>query len=825
MAPGRIPHWLLAALAAVALLACQDPAAKIAEHQKRGESYLEEQQYPEAILEFRNVLQEDPNHPGAHWGLARALLAQKDLRKAYWELQEAVRLDPSNLEAKLQYGQFLLFGKQEDLDSAVTTADEILATEPGSAPAWVLKARALDALDRNDEALEAYQKAVEAAPEQGGPLLLLANFHRQQGRNEEAEPLFRKLTEVEPKLAAYAAYGGYLASLGGRDDEAEAAYRKGLELAEPKERGDAYSLLANFLFRAGRVEQAEAVMREGIEKAEDPLPLIYGLARFYNARGDTRRAEEMIEEATRAREGDPEPLLLLSTYRGRNGDLEGALAAAEQAAQVAPDDLRARLRKAEVLVDLGYRTQDQTKIAQGRAIVDAVLGQDEASPEALFVKAKIELAERHLDEALAALRRALDTRPDWAQAHFLLGSIQFVQGDRTAARAELSRALELDAGLVEAHRLLARVHAALGDHRLAVETGREVLQQQPDDAEMRVLVAQSLVRLRRLDEALAELAKIPEAKRGAEEHYALGRVHMLQGDHDAARRELQAAAEAAPNRYEILRSLLDLDMRDGDIQDSVARIEEALRAVPEDAQLVQLHGEVSLYTGRTREAEAAFRRAIDLNPNDLRAYQSLARYLAVTGRPDEVVRTYERALDNNRESATLHLIVGSLYELQGRQDEAVERYEDAIRLDPGLAVAKNNLAYLLAERGGNLDRALDLAQEAKSLLPDNPNTADTLGWVLYKKRVPSAAIGYLREAEGGMPPDDPNLGLVRHHLALAYEADGQPARAREVLERAIKDLEARYGAAAAGEGGEAPPEPPWAAEVRSMHARLKDAAS
>ena len=144
-----------------------------------------------------------------------------------------------------------------------------------------------------------------------------------------------------------------------------------------------------------------------------------------------------------------------------------------------------------------------------------------------------------------------------------------------------------------------------------------------------------------------------------------------------------------------------------------------------------------------------------------------------------------------------------------------------MRLDPELAVAKNNLAYLIAETGGNLDRALDLAQEAKELLPDNPNAADTLGWVLYKKQSHDAAIGYLREAVRGMEPDDPQLPIVRQHLALAYQAAGDLKSAREVLDEAIADIEARQGR----EGGEAGAEPPWAGDIRALRARLEGTGS
>jgi hypothetical protein len=62
----------------------------------------------------------------------------------------------------------------------------------------------------------------------------------------------------------------------------------------------------------------------------------------------------------------------------------------------------------------------------------------------------------------------------------------------------------------------------------------------------------------------------------------------------------------------------------------------------------------------------------------------------------------------------------------------------------------------------------------------------------------------------------PELALVRHHLALAYEANGEPEQAQQTLERAIRDLEAIYQS----EGAQERPEPEWAAPIRSMHERL-----
>jgi hypothetical protein len=72
-----------------------------------------------------------------------------------------------------------------------------------------------------------------------------------------------------------------------------------------------------------------------------------------------------------------------------------------------------------------------------------------------------------------------------------------------------------------------------------------------------------------------------------------------------------------------------------------------------------------------------------------------------------------------------------------------------------------------------------------------------------------------------MEPDDPQLPIVRQHLALAYEAAGDVKSAREVVDEAIADIEARR----AREGGDAAAEPPWAGDIRALRDRLRSAGS
>ena len=486
---------------------------------------------------------------------------------------------------------------------------------------------------------------------------------------------------------------------------------------------------------------------------------------------------------------------------------------------MAPDDAVAKLRRAEVLIDIGFREGDDARVAEGNAVADAVLAREDDKPEALFVLAKVHLARKRYEDAVASLRRALDARPDWSQAHYLLGTALLFQGDVAGARGEVTRSIELDPNFVDGYKMLSRIHARLGDHALAVEAGEKALARDPSDIATRVRVAQSLVQDRRFDEALGRLLAIPEEKRGAEGNFAIGRVYAFREEWDNARKHLGLALEATPNNAEVLVALTQVDARTNKLDDAFARIRAALDANPADPRLHLLFGEFSAARGQREEAEAAFRKAIEIDPNQLTAYTNLAGLFVATARTAEAIATFEAALEQNPKSGPLHFQLGVLLEATGRPQDAMQRYQAAIEVEPGFAIAKNNLAYLMAEGGQDLDRALDLAQEAKADLPDNPNAADTLGWVLYKKKVPAAAIGYLREAANGLAPEDPNLPLVRHHLALAFEANEQPELAIEALLQAVVELDSRRAAADPKQS----PEPPWAEDIRAQLQRLRSA--
>jgi Flp pilus assembly protein TadD len=126
-------------------------------------------------------------------------------------------------------------------------------------------------------------------------------------------------------------------------------------------------------------------------------------------------------------------------------------------------------------------------------------------------------------------------------------------------------------------------------------------------------------------------------------------------------------------------------------------------------------------------------------------------------------------------------MVGMLLEMQKKLPEARAKYEQIIAIDPHAAVAANNLAWIYAESGENLDVALRLAQTAKSRMPDRAEVNDTLGWIYHKKGLGSQAVVALRDAVD----KDPQNASFQYHLGMAHAATGDAVQARAALQKAL----------------------------------------
>ena len=188
-----------------------------------------------------------------------------------------------------------------------------------------------------------------------------------------------------------------------------------------------------------------------------------------------------------------------------------------------------------------------------------------------------------LEEARRACRKLLEMRPDFAEAHVLLGEIQRRSGDEARAGESLKRALKLRPGWSEAH-LELTLGDLLGDQGQYAEAAahyRAALKLQPQWADARYNLAGALNAMGRETEAATELQAV-----------------------------LRGSPSAVDAREQLLQLLLSL--RRFDEMESVAR--EGQHRHPGASAFPRQLGIALWWLGHHEEALAAFRVAAEKAP-------------------------------------------------------------------------------------------------------------------------------------------------------------------------------------------------------------------
>jgi len=288
---------------------------------------------------------------------------------------------------------------KNDFEAAISPLQKILAEKPGFAYAHFQLAYVYTALKRAGDARGEYERAIS----------------------------------LDPKMAeAYLNLGILL--LEQRPADAVAPLRKAVELLPAQSRPR--SLLAVALDRsgdeAGAAETFEAVSRL------DPndLMAINYLGWFSLRTSKPADAETRFRRALEIQPIDP------SALKGLAGSLDAqkkpeAASAYRNYLSVQPNDSAVRARLVHLLLD-------QQQYDMALAEMDRADAGQPPPLDSLRLRADIQIAQNHLDDAIATLRKALALSPNDAQLHGGLGRLFLQKRDFPAAEKELNAALQLD---------------------------------------------------------------------------------------------------------------------------------------------------------------------------------------------------------------------------------------------------------------------------------------------------------------------------------------------------------------------------------------------
>lgn len=135
--------------------------------------------------------------------------------------------------------------------------------------------------------------------------------------------------------------------------------------------------------------------------------------------------------------------------------------------------------------------------------------------------------------------------------------------------------------------------------------------------------------------------------------------------------------------------------------------------------------------------------AIERFPSNIDIVTFVAMTESERGDHNQAIKTLKGALqypNSDDELSELWQYIGDTYYTMGRTSKAFAAYRKSLDYNPDNAVALNNYAYFITERGGNINDAYEMAHRAVALEPQNATFLDTQARVLY-------LMGRYREAK------------------------------------------------------------------------------
>jgi tetratricopeptide (TPR) repeat protein len=281
-------------------------------------------------------------------------------------------------------------------------------------------------------------------------------------------------------------------------------------------------------------------------------------------------------------------------------------------------------------------------------------------------------------------------------AHHLAGTYLEKLGRTNEAIIRFQRALQLAPHYGPARIRLAYLLTEQGDDHAAVEALTAALRSQ-NSPELHYRLGNSLLRLGRLDEAIAELeAAVRINPTFAEAHNNLASALVQRGERDAAILHLREAVRVRPDFAEARLNLAGLLGRAGRWGEAAEQYRILLQNQPTNAQL---HFELAvalLNQGLTGQAIPELRESLRLQPGSAATFNALALALATATepelrQPEEAVRLAEEACRLGHRTNAFHLDALAIANAAaGKWDAAIHAGEQAVAL--ALAAGKTNSA-------------------------------------------------------------------------------------------------------------------------------------
>ncbi|MCK4232820.1 tetratricopeptide repeat protein [candidate division WOR-3 bacterium] len=250
------------------LLGCQS------QYITAGKIYIEQDNYDEAIKQFKLAVEAEPQNPETHFWLGKAYAYKKQYEEACKNTEKAFSLDPKMIEnakkdQRFNYSIiFYMAGRKhvenKEYDLAVKRIKRSIDLDPKNSASMNLLGFCYIKLEKEDEAEGIYKTAIELVPDNIDTYINFSDFYRMKEKYKEEEGVLRKAKKIIEDPAWFKGA-----------DEKVIKNRK-------KQAAEVYVAFGNNLLKQEKSEEAVKVLTKAIELVPDDkdVNFNYGVALF-----------------------------------------------------------------------------------------------------------------------------------------------------------------------------------------------------------------------------------------------------------------------------------------------------------------------------------------------------------------------------------------------------------------------------------------------------------------------------------------------------------------------------------------------------------------
>lgn len=768
--------------------------------------------------------------------LGRAWLALGKMDAAQAAFGEALAAVPDYGPAV--FGQARIKAANRDFPAAMTLIDAVLTKDPNFIEALQFKGDILAAQGKGSESGDAYRKILESKPDYLPAHAALIARHIAAGKLDEAGKQFEMMKKVAPshpqttyvqaellfrekkfkdareaiqlhlRAMPGSLQGHQLAGAIEYELQSYATAEKYLQevLAKAPGFGLARRMLIATYLRSRQPDKALSTLQPILDKIEDNSNLLALAGEVFMQNGDAEKAETYFAKAAALDPENQAKLTSVALSQLAQGETDTATRELEKIAStdtgikadlaLIATHLRARkfdqaLKAIDVLEKKqpdnpltdnlrGNALLGKRDIGAARKSFEKALSKNAAYFPAAASLARLDVAEKKPEEAKKRFESVLAKDPKNTQAWLALAELRARAGGKPDEVAALiGKAIAANPADVPARLALINLHLGSKDAKKAVSAAQEALVTLPDNPAILDAEGRAQQAAENYNQALATYGKLATLTPTSQlPHLRMAEVHLATKNKDAALQSLRKALSVKPDSIEAQRGIMMFDLESGRINDAVARARNIQKQHPKNVAGYLLEGDAYALGKSWKEAANAYRSGTRQTAAPELAVKLYAVLMA-QNLPGEAEKFSESWMKDHPADDRFRIYVAETATARKDYASAVRHYKYLLDKQPNNPALMNNLAWVMGQTKD--PKAIELAEKAYKLAPEQPTIIDTLGTLQVAKGDVDRGLELLRKANSLAPKNS----SIKLNFAKALINAGKTPEAKKELEEIV----------------------------------------